>query len=345
MIDRVRTINFCALQKNARVFGEKAGVEGDLAINNFLSSASRELFGELKKFFGGQTRRDRKSGVQRREVGRSVYPGYGSRLGPNTPLLTQTYRTLSKLAQILFGPMQMGSNREFGTSVMKYQSAVENGATKTLVAGEEERQHAVLPVGKRIMDLFIAVPLLAFLSPLMLLIGILIKLQDGGSMFFIQSRRGFRGEYFYCMKFRTMRTNAQEILELILEADGALAAEWAESQKLRNDPRITFFGQFLRRTSLDELPQLLNIIRGEMSVVGPRPIVAEEVARYQDDIAYYDSVRPGVTGLWQVEGRSDTSYDERVQFDTEYAENVSLLADLTILLRTIPAVLLGRGAR
>ncbi|MEM9670237.1 MAG: sugar transferase [Pseudomonadota bacterium] len=228
---------------------------------------------------------------------------------------------------------------------MKYQSAVENGATKTLVAGEEERQHAVLPVGKRIMDLFIAVPLLAFLSPLMLLIGILIKLQDGGSMFFIQSRRGFRGEYFYCMKFRTMRTNAQEILELILEADGALAAEWAESQKLRNDPRITFFGQFLRRTSLDELPQLLNIIRGEMSVVGPRPIVAEEVARYQDDIAYYDSVRPGVTGLWQVEGRSDTSYDERVQFDTEYAENVSLLADLTILLRTIPAVLLGRGAR
>ncbi|MEO1475106.1 MAG: sugar transferase [Pseudomonadota bacterium] len=229
---------------------------------------------------------------------------------------------------------------------MKYESAVENGATRTLVAGESEAAtyRIELPASKRVMDLLIAVPVLFFLSPIMLLIGVLIKIQDGGSMFFVQRRRGHQGKYFLCMKFRTMRPDAEEILRLILATDPEMAAEWKENQKFRKDPRITSLGQFLRRTSLDELPQLMNILRGEMSIVGPRPIVEDEVERYGDQIEAYDSVRPGVTGLWQVSGRSDTSYDERVALDTTYAKNVSVTGDIGILLRTIPAVLFARGA-
>ncbi|MEM7662268.1 MAG: sugar transferase [Pseudomonadota bacterium] len=229
---------------------------------------------------------------------------------------------------------------------MKYESAVENGATRTLVSGEAtSRAYADnLPAGKRAVDIILATALFIFLSPIMLMIGVLIKLQDGGSMFFIQNRRGRGGEYFLCMKFRTMRPDAQEILKAILETNPEMAAEWEKNQKFQKDPRVTFFGQFLRRTSLDELPQLLNIIRGEMSVVGPRPIIEDEVARYGDLIEAYDAVRPGVTGLWQVSGRSDTTYEERVALDAEYASDVTVLRDFWILLRTIPAVLFARGA-
>lgn len=235
-----------------------------------------------------------------------------------------------------------------GTSSMKYESAVENSATRTLVTSEQTGEAVAerhTPAFKKIMDLVIAVPVLFFLSPLMLLIGVLIKLQDGGPMFFIQKRRGLGGNYFYCMKFRTMRTDAATLLEKILATDPVMAAEWRENQKFTHDPRITLFGQFLRKTSLDELPQLLNIIRGEMSIVGPRPIVSTEVYRYGEDIARYDAVLPGVTGLWQISGRSDTTYDERVALDVKYAENVSLLEDIRILIVTVPAVLFARGAR
>ncbi|MEO0881129.1 MAG: sugar transferase [Pseudomonadota bacterium] len=228
---------------------------------------------------------------------------------------------------------------------MKYESAVENGATRTLVAGENaDTFESEQPIGKRVLDIVLSCLLFVFLSPAMLIIGLLIKLQDGGSMFFIQSRRGQGGVYFLCMKFRTMRPDADEILKTILATDPVMAAEWEENQKFQRDPRVTFLGQFLRRTSLDELPQLLNIIRGEMSIVGPRPIIDEEVERYGDQIKAYDSVRPGVTGLWQVNGRSDTSYKKRVAYDTAYAADVSVWKDLWILLRTIPAVLFARGA-
>ncbi|MEL7548157.1 MAG: sugar transferase [Pseudomonadota bacterium] len=231
---------------------------------------------------------------------------------------------------------------------MKYESAVENGATRTLVSTGDNRSTvfvpASVPASKRAMDLLIAIPALLFLSPAMLVIGLLIKVFDGGPIFFIQPRRGAGGEYFFCMKFRTMRTDAAEMLAHILATDPVRAAEWRETQKLTNDPRITGIGHFLRKSSLDELPQLLNIISGEMSIVGPRPIVDSEVERYQDDIAYYDSVLPGVTGLWQVNGRSSTTYAERVAFDREYAETRTLLGDVVILFQTIPAVFLGRGA-
>ncbi|MEL7128140.1 MAG: sugar transferase [Pseudomonadota bacterium] len=230
---------------------------------------------------------------------------------------------------------------------MKYESAVENSATRTLIKSDAHSQNAItaeMPVGKRILDLLIAVPALFVLSPFMLIVGLLIKLQDGGPTFFIHERRGENGMPFLCMKFRTMRTDAEAVLAHILATNPDMAAEWEANQKFRRDPRITAFGHFLRKTSLDELPQLLNIIRGEMSVVGPRPIVEDEVKRYGEYIAQYDAMRPGVTGLWQVSGRSETTYDERVQMDVQYFENMSVQEDLRILFLTIPAVLSSRGA-
>ncbi|MEO9971489.1 MAG: sugar transferase [Hyphomonadaceae bacterium] len=230
---------------------------------------------------------------------------------------------------------------------MKYESAVENSANRAPAKAET----ALLPpdksslnTAKRVLDLLVAIPALFFLSPLMLVVGLIVRLQDGGPVFFVQDRRGFGGVDFACMKFRTMRSDAEDVLGNLLATDPEMAAEWRATQKLRKDPRITKIGVFLRKTSLDELPQLLNIIRGEMSVVGPRPIVEDEVRRYGEDIASYDAVRPGVTGLWQISGRNDTTYEERVQMDVDYAEKISVFSDIMILLKTIPAILFSRGA-
>jgi UDP-galactose-lipid carrier transferase len=139
-------------------------------------------------------------------------------------------------------------------------------------------------------------------------------------------------------------TESDRVLEKLLFNDPVAAAEWAATQKLRNDPRITSVGRFLRLSSLDELPQLFNVLRGEMSLVGPRPIVQAEVARYGDEIEYYYETKPGLTGLWQVSGRSDTSYERRVRLDVWYVRNWTLWHDIAILLKTIPAVFLQRGA-
>ena len=138
--------------------------------------------------------------------------------------------------------------------------------------------------------------------------------------------------------------NSQEVLQEVLANDPVAAAEWAADQKLRNDPRITKIGAFLRKTSLDELPQLINVIRGEMSIVGPRPIIREEIPRYGSAFTDYKSVRPGLTGLWQISGRNDTTYPERVELDRTYARTHSVLGDLGIILRTVPEVLNTRGA-
>jgi lipopolysaccharide/colanic/teichoic acid biosynthesis glycosyltransferase len=141
-----------------------------------------------------------------------------------------------------------------------------------------------------------------------------------------------------------MDVNGDRILADLLANDSAAAAEWAATQKLRNDPRITPIGRFLRNTSLDELPQLLNVLRGEMSLVGPRPVVQSELTFYGDSTEYYMQARPGLTGLWQVSGRSDTSYDQRVRLDVWYVRNWTLWHDLAILMKTIPVVLFRRGA-
>lgn len=199
-------------------------------------------------------------------------------------------------------------------------------------------------VSKRALDLFIAVPALIFLMPFMLFAAIMVRLVDGGPALFSQERIGRGGQTFRCYKFRSMITNSQEVLDQLLATDPAAAAEWAADQKLRNDPRITKIGAFLRKTSLDELPQLLNVIRGEMSIVGPRPIIQAEIPRYGRAFRDYTSVRPGLTGLWQVSGRNDTTYPERVEMDQTYARTNTVSGDIGIILRTIPAMLFSRGA-
>lgn len=197
---------------------------------------------------------------------------------------------------------------------------------------------------KRALDIFIAAPLLLVLAPLMILITLIIKKSDGGDAIFTQSRIGRHAVAFECLKFRTMVLNAPEKLAEILATDPDAAEEWERDQKLRNDPRITKLGKFLRKTSLDELPQLWNILKGDMSIVGPRPIVEDEVSKYGRYFQAYTSVTPGVTGLWQISGRNDTTYDERVKLDAKYAETRSIWLDLKILFLTIPAVLFSKGA-
>ncbi len=197
---------------------------------------------------------------------------------------------------------------------------------------------------KRSLDLCIAISALLFLMPFMAFAAIMVRLADGGPALFSQERIGHDGKTFRCYKFRSMIINSQEVLDQLLATDPVAAAEWAADQKLRNDPRITKIGAFLRKTSLDELPQLINVIRGEMSIVGPRPIIQAEIPRYGRAFKDYTSVRPGLTGLWQVSGRNDTTYPQRVAMDRHYARTNTVSGDIGIILRTIPAMLFSRGA-
>lgn len=205
------------------------------------------------------------------------------------------------------------------------------------------RTAPIYSVFKRVLDILGATFLGLIFSPLILIIVLLMK-RDGGSIIYRHRRIGRGGQVFECLKFRTMIPNADQVLWDLLEQNPELKAEWVRDHKLRNDPRITPIGRFLRRTSLDELPQLWNVIRGEMSLVGPRPVVREELMRYGRNLAYYLSTRPGITGLWQVTGRNDTNYRRRVALDVCYVRNQNLLLDLFILLKTTRVVLGGGGA-
>jgi exopolysaccharide production protein ExoY len=191
----------------------------------------------------------------------------------------------------------------------------------------------------------VAALVLFLLLPLLLLLCVLIFASDRQAPIFRHSRIGRDGRRFGCLKFRSMVVNADAVLQDHLARNPAARAEWAETHKLTHDPRVTPLGQVLRKTSLDELPQLINVLKGEMSLVGPRPIVQAEVARYGEAFATCFSVTPGVTGLWQVSGRSDYSYAERVALDLQYASEWRLSRDLSILVRTVPAVLAQRGSR
>ncbi|WP_379067391.1 sugar transferase [Mesorhizobium sp. UC22_110] len=198
------------------------------------------------------------------------------------------------------------------------------------------------PVGgllKRIMDIVIACPALILAAPVMILVGLIIKITAGGPAIFSHSRVGFGGKPFDCYKFRSMVANSDEVLKSHLDANPEALKEWGECHKIRNDPRVTFFGRMLRKSSLDELPQLINILRGDMSCVGPRPIVADELSRYGEHQAEYLGTRPGLTGLWQVSGRSSLDYEKRVALDSQYVRNWSIWLDFAILLRTIVAVM------
>lgn len=193
---------------------------------------------------------------------------------------------------------------------------------------------------KRLFDLAVAASALLFLAPALLTIALLIKLSEpSGSVIYRHTRVGRQGARFGCLKFRTMAVDAEARLERILATDPDAAAEWREGQKLRDDPRITKIGAVLRKTSLDELPQLFNVLMGEMSIVGPRPITRAELNRYGRDRRYYLLVRPGITGLWQVSGRSSAGYEKRIRMDRAYLEDWSWLSEFWILLMTLPAVL------
>ena len=189
---------------------------------------------------------------------------------------------------------------------------------------------------------------LIVLSPLLLIvcavIAGLIRLQDDGPVLFRQQRLGLNGEPFTCLKFRTMSCGAEAGLEALLQSNPRLHHQWTLARKLRFDPRATRLGQVLRRFSLDELPQVVNVLRGEMALVGPRPVVHGEHARYGRRFAAYASVKPGITGLWQVSGRNGVSYRRRVAMDVLYARRRTLRLDLWIVLHTLSAVVTGRGA-
>jgi len=196
---------------------------------------------------------------------------------------------------------------------------------------------------KRLFDTSLAALILVFISPLMLLIALALKM-EGGNVLFAHQRIGKNGRKFYCYKFRSMVPNAEQQLQVLLQENPVLKEEWNKEHKLKDDPRISQLGDFLRRTSLDELPQLINVIKSEMSLVGPRPIVQEELQKYGIEKSYYLMVRPGMTGLWQVSGRNNVDYETRVYLDAWYVKNWSLWYDLAILFKTIRVVFDKRGA-
>ncbi len=214
-----------------------------------------------------------------------------------------------------------------------------------LVFGGGRRAASVLrPAAKRTLDIAVAGTALVLLAIPMLLLALIVRI-DGGRAMFSHARVGLGGRLFGCLKFRSMVPDAEARLNALLASDEAARTEWAETRKLKNDPRVTRIGRFLRATSLDELPQLINVLRGDMSMVGPRPVQAAELATYYGAAAeHYQSVRPGITGPWQVSGRNETSYDRRVALDVAYATQPSLIEDVRILLRTPAVVLLRRGA-
>lgn len=196
----------------------------------------------------------------------------------------------------------------------------------------------------RVLDVLLASGALIFLGPVMLLVGLAIKIQDGGPVFFGHQRLGYRGRSFSCWKFRSMVMDADVRLAELLASDPAARREWEADHKLRRDPRVTWLGRFIRTSSLDELPQLFNVLIGEMSLVGPRPIVAGEIHRYGRWFRDYCAVRPGITGLWQVSGRNNVTYRQRVAMDVVYARTRSVRLYLTLIAATVPAVLMRRGS-
>ncbi|MBN3756902.1 sugar transferase [Paraburkholderia sp. Tr-20389] len=198
-------------------------------------------------------------------------------------------------------------------------------------------------VAKRIFDVVVASLLIVLLLPLFLVIAVVVR-RDGGAVLYGHVRIGRDGVPFNCLKFRSMVANADAVLEELLKRDPVARAEWEREFKLKNDVRITAIGRLLRKTSMDELPQLFNVVKGEMSLVGPRPIVREELLRYGDNASYYLMTKPGMTGLWQVSGRNDVDYSTRVLLDVAYVKELSLRRDLWILFRTVGVVFRGSGA-
>lgn len=201
----------------------------------------------------------------------------------------------------------------------------------------------VRDAAKRVLDIGFAFVALIFFLPLFMLIPLLIKTTSPGPVLYGHKRIGRNGQHFQCFKFRTMVTNGDEVLAELLSRSEEAKLEWNASRKLKHDPRVTWVGHVLRKSSLDELPQFYNIICGDMSVVGPRPVIDDELRLYGEYADHYCSVRPGLTGLWQVSGRSDVSYEHRVRLDHAYVSSRTVIGDIVIIWKTIPAVICRRG--
>lgn len=213
-----------------------------------------------------------------------------------------------------------------------------SGADREALFALETSSHPIGFASKRAADVIVAACGIVLLAPFFIICCVVTICFSPGPVLFRHERVGFNGRRFKCLKFRTMAVDAQERLRRHLELDAQAAAEWAASRKLRTDPRITLVGAMLRRSSLDEIPQLFNVLKGDMSIVGPRPVTEEELNRYSDAITAYYACRPGITGLWQVSGRSSTTYQRRVVLDSYYANNWSMVLDAKIMMATIPAV-------
>ncbi len=215
------------------------------------------------------------------------------------------------------------------------------GATGTRGNG----RYPVGGVAKRSLDVSLALIFGLLLLPLIILIALVVYFSNPGPIVYRHKRIGFGGKEFACLKFRTMVTDGERILREHLQQSSEARKEWDKTRKLTNDPRVTRLGAILRKSSLDELPQLLNVLRGDMSIVGPRPIVRDELEIYGASSSYYLKARPGLTGAWQISGRSDTTYAERIALDTHYVSQWSFITDFAIVVRTVPAVILAKGSR
>ncbi len=259
----------------------------------------------------------------------------GALYGVNEP----TVRGRVRMSLDAYPGLEVSSSEPCGVSSRNAVAALQD-------TGAESAPLAGLSPGdwrKRGLDVFVALTGLVLLLPAFLLIAILIRLSSPGQVVFGHERIGRGGRPFKCLKFRTMVPNGDEVLRVHLASSEAARVEWETHRKLKSDPRVTPLGAVLRATSADELPQLINVLRGEMSLVGPRPVVQDELRHYGHFSSHYLSARPGLTGLWQVSGRSDVAYDQRVKYDVQYCENWSFLNDLAIIIRTIPALLSRKG--
>ena len=230
-----------------------------------------------------------------------------------------------------------------GNADLTLQYAIIEGSRSSFRAFQTLRKHSS-NVLIRTLDIVISLFALIFFAPVLISVGLMVKAQDGGSVFFGQPRIGYGGGVFTCYKFRSMLTDADVRLKNLLATDAAARAEWIRDHKLKNDPRITGFGRFIRKTSLDEFPQLWNVLKGDMSLVGPRPIVREEICKYGRTFVRYASVKPGITGLWQVSGRNNVSYHRRVAMDRLYCRRRNAALYLYILVATVPSILAQRGS-
>lgn len=197
--------------------------------------------------------------------------------------------------------------------------------------------------GKRVFDVFFSLTSLIFLAPALALIAIALLIVDGRPIIYRHQRIGRNGQPFACLKFRTMRKDADKVLAELLERDPARLAEWTRTQKLMDDPRVHRLGRYLRVSSADELPQLINVLKGTMSIVGPRPIMLEELSRYGPHMSCYLAMTPGITGLWQISRSKNASYDERVHLDVEYFHRCSLAKDFAIIWKTLGVVLFAQN--